>query len=123
MAVHLYYRICHLPHYSCQFWCSSYHFCYKAYHFSHMVDRFCCKDGRFCYKDGCSYSLSCSEKHNEISKTRKPKFADFLKTEKETQPQFSVIGLPPEIAQMTIDEAAIYLKDAVDLAGNDLSEE
>ncbi|MCI6892652.1 MAG: YaaR family protein [Treponema sp.] len=64
-----------------------------------------------------------NQKKEEISKTRKSKFADFLKTEKETQPQFSVIGLPPEIAQMTIDEAAIYLKDAVDLAGNDLSEE
>ncbi|MCR5187835.1 MAG: YaaR family protein [Treponema sp.] len=63
-----------------------------------------------------------NQKKEEISKTRKSKFADFLRNKEETETQFSVIGMPPEIAKMTIDEAAVYLKDAVDLAGNDLSE-
>lgn len=63
-----------------------------------------------------------NQKKEEISKSRKTKFSDLLKTKEETEPQFSVIGLPPEIAEMTIDEAAIYLKDAVDNAGNDLSD-
>lgn len=63
-----------------------------------------------------------NQKKEEVSKARKSRFSDFLKTKEETEPQFSVAGMPPEIANMTIDEAAIYLKDAVDLAGNDLSE-
>lgn len=64
-----------------------------------------------------------NQKKEEVSKSKKSKFTDFLKTKEETEAQFSVIGMPPEIAKMTIDEAVVYLKDAVDLAGNSLSEE
>lgn len=62
-----------------------------------------------------------NQKKQEVSGTRRTKFSDILKQE-ETQAEFSVNGLPPEIANMSIDDAAIYLKDAVDNAGNDLSE-
>lgn len=64
-----------------------------------------------------------NNKADESSRVKKSRFSDLLKTEKESEPEFAAQGLPPEIATMTIDEAAIYLKDAVDLAGNDLSDE
>ncbi len=68
-------------------------------------------------------SVKRNNKADESSKVKKSRFSDLLKTEKEVEPEFAAQGLPPEIATMTIDEAAIYLKDAVDLAGNDLSDE
>lgn len=62
------------------------------------------------------------QKKEEITGARKTKFSDLLhKTEEEST--FSTNGLPPEIAGMSIDDAAIFLKDAVDNAGNALSEE
>lgn len=64
-----------------------------------------------------------NNKADESNRVRKSRFQDLLKTESEPEPDFSTKGLPPEIATMSIDEAAIYLKDAVDLAGNDLSDE
>lgn len=64
-----------------------------------------------------------NNKADESSRVKKSRFSDLLKTEKEAESEFAAQGLPPEIATMTIDEAAIFLKDAVDLAGNDLSEE
>lgn len=68
-------------------------------------------------------SIKKNQKKEEISSTRKTKFSEILKAKEEPQSDFSVSGMPPEIAAMSIDEAAIYLKDAVDNAGNDLSEE
>lgn len=62
-----------------------------------------------------------NQKKQDVSGARKAKFSDILKQE-ETQAEFSAKGLPPEIAGMTLDDAVIYLKDAVDNAGNDLSE-
>lgn len=64
-----------------------------------------------------------NNKAGKSSKVKKSRFSDFLKTEKEAETGLATQGLPPEIATMSIDEAAVYLKDAVDLAGNDLSEE
>jgi uncharacterized protein YaaR (DUF327 family) len=34
---------------------------------------------------------------------------------------FSTVGFPPEISTMSIEEAAIFLKDRVDIAGEDLA--
>lgn len=70
-----------------------------------------------------SQAVKKNQKKEELSKTKKSKFSEILAKNKETEPQFSVNGMPPEIANMTIEETAIYLKDAVDMAGNDLSEE
>lgn len=64
-----------------------------------------------------------NNKADESSRVKKSRFSELLKTEKDIEPEFAAQGLPPEIAAMSIDEAAVYLKDAVDLAGNDLSEE
>jgi len=70
-----------------------------------------------------SEALKRNQKKEEISSTKKTKFSDILKTKEEQEPEFSTAGLPPEIAEMSIDDAAIFLKDAVDNAGNDLSDE
>ncbi len=62
----------------------------------------------------------------EILKTgtsKKLSFEKLLKGEDVEEPQFVAAGLPPEVATMTIDQAAVYLADAVGNAGNDFSNE
>lgn len=68
-------------------------------------------------------SIKKNTKKEEISKTNKTKFSELLKPNNEPEPAFTTVGLPPEIASMSLDDAAIYLKDAVDNAGNLLSDE
>ena len=61
----------------------------------------------------------------EINKTtgaKRTSFEKLLKGEEVSEPQFIADGLPPEVASMTLDDAAVYLADAVSLAGNDFSE-
>lgn len=70
-----------------------------------------------------SNGINKNQKKQEIDKTKKSKFASLLSKQEDVEPAFSVTGLPPEIATMTLEDAAIYLKDAVDLTGNDLSSE
>lgn len=68
-------------------------------------------------------ALKKNRKAEESKSTKKTKFSDILhKTEKQ-EPDFSVNGLPPEIESMTMEDATNYLVDAVNLAGNDLSDE
>ena len=62
----------------------------------------------------------------EINKTtgsKKLSFEKLLKGDEVQEPQFIAEGLPPEVASMTIDDAAVYLADAVSMAGNDFSDE
>lgn len=62
----------------------------------------------------------------EINKTTGSKrlsFEKLLKGDEVEEPQFIAEGLPPEIATMSIDDAAVYLADAVSMAGNNFSEE
>ena len=61
-----------------------------------------------------------NQKKEDVKSAKKSSFSKLLEPEEE--PQFITKGLPPEISEMTFDDAVIYLKDAVDLAGNDLSE-
>lgn len=69
-----------------------------------------------------STSEAAKEKRKErISSTRKSAFSQILKSQSDEE-TFSLKGLPPEIATLNIEEAAVYLKDKVDLAGKDLSE-
>ena len=65
-------------------------------------------------------------KKEEIRKADKAKKLDFgklLKGEEVEEPQFIADGLPVEVRSMSIDDAAVYLADAVSLAGNDFSGE
>ena len=64
-----------------------------------------------------------NQKNEKTGSTRRLKFSELLKGEdSEAQANAVAQGLPPEIATMSIDDAAIFLKDAVDNAGNALSE-
>ena len=67
-------------------------------------------------------------KKEEIRKSDGAKRLDFsklLKGEDTEEPQFAAEGLnlPPEVAAMSIDDAAVYLADAVSMAGNKFSDE
>ncbi len=65
-------------------------------------------------------------KKEEIRKADKAKKLDFgklLKGDEVEEPQFIADGLPVEVRSMSIDDAAVYLADAVSLAGNDFSGE
>ena len=65
-------------------------------------------------------------KKEEIRKANKAKKLDFgklLKGDEVEEPQFIADGLPIEVRSMSIDDAAVYLADAVSLAGNDFSGE
>ena len=68
-------------------------------------------------------ALKKQKKSEKSGAVRKSRFSDLLKSDK-TEDEAEAIskGLPPEIAGMSIEDAAIFLKDAVDNAGNDLSE-
>lgn len=61
-----------------------------------------------------------TEKSKQTGATTKARFSDILKTE-EANNEFAAKGLPPEIQNMSLDEAAVYLRDQVDEAGNALS--
>lgn len=66
-------------------------------------------------------------KKEEVLKTDKSKKLNFGKLLKGEEEESSFIteglNLPPEVAAMSIDDAAVYLADAVSMAGNDFSEE
>ena len=55
--------------------------------------------------------------------TKKLDFGKLLKGEETEEPSFIAAGLPPEVASMTIDDAAVYLADAVSEAGNQFSDD
>ena len=55
-------------------------------------------------------------------RTKKLDFGKLLKGDDVESPQFVTEGLPEEIQAMSIDDAAVYLADAVSLAGNELSD-
>ena len=63
-------------------------------------------------------------KKEEVKKsgnTKKLDFGKLLKGDEIPEPQFIADGLPLEVRSMSIDDAAVYLADAVSLAGNDFS--
>ncbi len=62
-----------------------------------------------------------NQKTDKAQKTSKSKFTDFLKTDK-AEEDLQTNGLPAEIQTMSVEEAVVFLRDRVDLAGNDLSE-
>ena len=65
-----------------------------------------------------------AKKNEKTSSTNKISFSEikksFSKTEAEREAEAA--GYPPEIAKLSIEEAAVFLKDKVDEAGNNLSE-
>ena len=64
-------------------------------------------------------------KKKEVRKgsiTKKLDFGKLLKGEEIEEPQFVAEGLPPEVKAMSVDDAAVYLADAVGNAGNAFSD-
>ncbi len=67
-------------------------------------------------------ALQKNKKAEEVNKSRKLRFSELLKSEKTDEEANTLLqGLPAEIAEMSVEDAAIYLKEAVDNAGNALS--
>ena len=62
-------------------------------------------------------TASQTAKKEKTEKTKKNAFSDALKKSEEEQSLIEE-GFPVEIAGMQIEEAAIFLKDAVDIAGD-----
>ncbi|SFI99778.1 hypothetical protein SAMN04487775_11073 [Treponema bryantii] len=62
------------------------------------------------------------EEVRKSDKAKKVDFAKLLKGEEVEEPQFIADGLPLKVRSMSIDDAAVYLADAVGSAGNDFSE-
>ena len=83
--------------------------------------------GASTYYGGLQNATSQAAKNAQKEKTSsasKVKFSEILKSGSKTQAERDVeaAGFPPEIAGMSIEDAAVFLKDAVDTAGNKLAE-
>lgn len=83
--------------------------------------------GASTYYSGLQNATSQAAKNAQKEKTSaasKTKFTEFLKSagKSEAEIKAEAAGFPPEIASMSIEEAAVFLKEAVDTAGNKLSE-
>ena len=83
--------------------------------------------GASTYYSGLQNATSQAAKNAQKEKTSsasKVKFSEILKSGSKTQAERDVeaAGFPPEIAGMSIEDAAVFLKDAVDTAGNKLAE-
>jgi len=66
---------------------------------------------------GASFSVQKDQKKQKVNTTSTSKFGDLLKSN-EASSKFEAAGLPPEIQTMSVEEAAVYLKDFVDIAGD-----
>lgn len=62
------------------------------------------------------------QKKEKINSADKIKFSDLLKSKSNSTSDIEASGFPPEIADMTIEDAAVFLKDRVDIAGDKASE-
>ena len=66
-----------------------------------------------------------NEETEKTGKARKLDFGKLLKNQETEETQFIAEGLdlPPEVRAMSIDDAAVFLADAVSMAGNDFSDQ
>lgn len=70
---------------------------------------------------GASFSVPKDQKKQKINKDSSVKFSDILK-DSELTAQMEAAGLPKEIQSMPVEEAAVFLKDAVDITGDRIKE-
>lgn len=61
-----------------------------------------------------------NDKKEKVS-SKKIKFSDILKKNEDLS-EFELQGFPPEIADLSIEDAALYLKDQVDIIGDKFAE-
>ncbi len=62
-----------------------------------------------------------SNKKEKTDSSKKVKFSELLKAKNPAGGTIETYDFPPEIADMEIEDAAVFLRDAVDLAGNDVA--
>lgn len=67
------------------------------------------------------FSVQKDQKKQKINNTSSSKFNEMVKNS-ELAEEIQNAGLPPEIQTMTIEDAAVYLKDFVDIAGDKAKE-
>lgn len=67
-----------------------------------------------------SSEVTREQKKENVKKLSRLKFTDLIKPTEDSDNSISLKGFPPEIKDMSVEQAAIYLKDQVDLSGNDL---
>ena len=60
---------------------------------------------------------------NKTGSSKKLSFEKMLKGKSIEEAPFITEGLPAEVTSMSIDDAAVYLADAVSMAGNDFSDQ
>ena len=62
-----------------------------------------------------------NDKTENSKSIKKSRFADLINKKEDFESEFVMTGLPEEIRSMPFDDAIIFLKDAVDLSGDELS--
>ena len=78
--------------------------------------------GASTYYGGLQNATSQAAKESKKTESStKIKFSELLKAKKQGNSDIEAAGFPPEIAEMSIEDAAVFLKDAVDLAGNEVA--
>ncbi|MBR5400740.1 MAG: YaaR family protein [Treponema sp.] len=82
--------------------------------------------GASTYYSGLQNATSQAAKEQKKDKTRKTgqlSFSQILQSKGHSQEELKAMsaGYPPEIAKMSIEDAAVFLRDKVDTAGNALS--
>lgn len=65
-----------------------------------------------------SSALQKDNKKEKVNTNSKLKFGELLQSSKENQAQFNIQDLPKEIQSMSIEDAAIFLKDKIDISGD-----
>lgn len=61
-----------------------------------------------------------NQEAEKTSSTKKTSFSSILKKQKESELAAQGLLFPPEIEDMSVEDAAVFLRDAVEIAGNEL---
>ncbi len=61
------------------------------------------------------------QEQSKVKNNKKKIFSSILEKQQEIE-NLANAGLPPQIAGLSLEEAVVYLKDAIDMAGDELSD-
>lgn len=59
-------------------------------------------------------------KKEKVASSEKSKFSKLLKSKQDINPNINAADFPPEILEMDTEDAAVFLRDAVEIAGKNL---
>lgn len=63
-----------------------------------------------------------NQKKEKVSAGEKTKFSKLLKSKLDTNPNINAADFPPEILEMDTEDAAVFLRDAVEIAGKKVAQ-